>query len=134
MAKWKNQFCSIENASALHERVREILYTDSMFKSSACWQEVPVKDLIPGYPFLHRYDWYLQKYNIILELHGIQHYKMQNFGNLSFDLAKKEFENIKIRDSLKKEAAIENGYTYIEISYKEYNKLSAQHFKQLIFG
>lgn len=73
-------------------------------------------------------------HGIIIELHGIQHYKAQGFGNIGYEEKMKNFISQKNRDSSKKESAIAAGFKYIEISYKEENKLDAEYFKKLIFG
>ena len=58
-----------------------------------------------------RYDFYLPDYNLIIEIHGIQHYKDNIYFNTSF---KKEQEN----DKMKKELAKKNNIThYIVINY-----------------
>ena len=77
---WKNQYHYYEHASKFHNHIRKIFITDSFFKQLQCFQEVPVFDLVDTYPNRHdSIDWYLDEYNLVLELHGIQHYKMQSF-------------------------------------------------------
>lgn len=63
-----------------------------------------------------RYDFYLTDYNIIIETHGIQHYK-ESTGN-----RKKPIENEQENDRIKKEVAIYNGVeeeNYIVIDCRE---------------
>lgn len=133
-SRWTNQFSEIESASKFHNRARQILATDSLLRGFAAYQEVPVKDLVPGYPYTHFFDWYVEELNLIVELHGAQHYKVVNFGNNSYEEAQKQFKDIQTRDSRKKAAAIEAGYEYLAISYKEYTKLNAKRFRDLLFG
>lgn len=131
---WKNQYKQINGQSNFHEKVRDILTTDNLFKFSSCWQEVPCIDLIDSYPSRYdKYDWYLEAFNIILELHGKQHYSLQNFGNTGYDIAVQNFKGIQKRDKRKKRFALEAGYDYIEISYKDYQKLDADLLKQRLF-
>ena len=79
-------------------------------------------------------DWYIDELNTVLELHGVQHYKMQSFGSKdSYANQVKAFNNIKYRDNRKKYALINAGYTYIEISYKEISKLNSEYLKNKIW-
>lgn len=127
MKKWKTQYKKIDNASKFHEELREIFATHSFFKLLHCYQEVNVKDLIPNYEYgNHHYDWYIEELNLIIELHGKQHYMMTNFGNIGYDTAVKNFQDSKKRDSKKKKAAKENNFLFLEIDYKQYNKLNAE--------
>lgn len=62
----------------------------------------------------YRYDYYLIDYDIIVELQGIQHYEsVEAFGGMP------AFRKRKIADKLKRSAAIENGYTFLSISYSK---------------
>lgn len=58
----------------------------------------------------YRYDFYLEKYNTIIETHGMQHYETGlSFYNIEFDY----FEH---NDEKKKQLALENGIdNYIEL-------------------
>jgi very-short-patch-repair endonuclease len=82
---------------------------------------------------MHRVDWYIDEFRLIIELHGKQHYELVNFGNKSFMDAQKDFNNIQFRDNQKKTALLEAGYEYIEISYKDKNKLSGPYLQEEIF-
>lgn len=71
---------------------------------------------------------------LIIEVHGMQHYRITNLHNLS---AKKfnttpefEFNKIKQHDKFKKEFVISNGYYYLEIPYTSDNKKES--YKKLI--
>lgn len=55
----------------------------------------------------HKYDFYLPKYNAILETHGVQHYEQSSRGRS----LKEEQEN----DKAKMELALNSGYRYIVI-------------------
>lgn len=59
-----------------------------------------------------RYDFILEKYKIIIEVHGLQHYKLTGFHKLTGKSFEDEIQN----DLLKKTLALENGYKYIEIN------------------
>lgn len=60
----------------------------------------------------YRYDFYLIDYNIIIETHGMQHYKKRDFG--------RSFESEKKNDKTKHDIAIKNGisdYIVIDCRY-----------------
>ena len=132
--RWATQFEIIEGASAFHKRVGHILATDPLFRNTKCFQEVPVPDLLPDYPDRHRIDWWLEDYGIAVELHGAQHYKVVNFGNVSVRKAESDFNAILYRDNLKKTALLEAGFQYREIHYRYAKKLTPELFRQLVFG
>ena len=131
---WKNQYYLYEHASSFHNAVRDIFVTDKFFKQLNCFQEVPVYSLVDTYPNkLDAVDWYIDELNTVLELHGKQHFVLQTFGSKdSVFNQKKNFFNIKYRDNRKKYALIDSNYKFIEISYKDKNKLTADYLKQLI--
>lgn len=65
------------------------------------------------YKALLSYDFYLPDLGILLEYQGVQHYKPYTFGSKSHE----EFEEQFKRDSLKRDYAISNNYTLIEVPY-----------------
>lgn len=131
--KWKNQFKVIEANSKFHNRIREIFATDSFFKNMSCYQEVPVCELIEGYGARNQhYDWYVEELNLIIELHGRQHYQVVNYGNIGAGEAERSFRNQRERDSSKKHAALDAGYRYKAIHYRHRTKLTAELIKQLV--
>ena len=79
-------------------------------------------------------DWYIDELGVVLELHGQQHYKLTNYGNIPYQKAKKNFSNIQYRDNKKKLALKNAGYEYREISYKLQNKLTASKIKDIILS
>lgn len=131
--RWANQWKELPNQSAFHEEVRQILTSDSFLKGLKCYQEVPVVDLIEDYPdYRHRFDWYIDELNTVIELHGEQHYKPVNFGGQGYEETVSLFKQNQRRDSLKKEAAENAGFNYIAISYVLRKKLNATLFKEII--
>jgi hypothetical protein len=134
-SQWKNQYFEIESASILHNNLREIFISDNFFKNLKCFQEVPVAALVPSYKHnSHKVDWYIDELGIVIEVHGKQHYQMQNFGNSPYMDALKDFNNIRYRDNMKKSALIDAEYQYVEIHYKIAKKINAKILKELIFG
>ena len=62
---------------------------------------------------LLHYDFYLPKYNILIEYQGEQHYfPVEHFGGI------KKFEKQKEHDELKRKYALDNNYMLLEIPYK----------------
>jgi hypothetical protein len=132
--KWKNQFKTIDSASKFHQLVQEVFISDSYFRQLNCYQEVNLKDLVPGYSHHnHHFDWYIEELNTILEVHGRQHYSVVNYGNLAYDIAIENHQQIKNRDRIKMDAALEAGYEYRIVSYKDKKKISPDFLKELIF-
>lgn len=67
------------------------------------------------------YDFYIPKYNLLIEYQGIQHYEpVEIFGGV--ETFKKQINH----DNIKKEYAINNGYDLLEISYKVNNYENAK--------
>ena len=133
-ATWKNQFFLYESASDFHNSIRDIFCTDSYFKQIQCFQEVPVVYLVNNYDSNQEaVDWYIESYNLVIELHGNQHYKATAFGNMSYSEKQVSFNNIRYRDNKKKTALINANYNYLEIPYKLKDKLNADFLKQLIY-
>ena len=131
---WLNQFQLYPNASKFHNRIRDIFRTDTFFKGLQCYQEVPLSALVPSYPNNRdAIDWYVDELNVVLELHGRQHYEQVSFGYKPYDEAKKDFHNIQYRDNRKKTHLIDSGYSYVEISYQEEALLTSEYIKNKIF-
>lgn len=65
---------------------------------------------------LFRYDFYIPKYNLIIEYNGKQHYEETNF--FSFSL-----EKTQLHDRVKKAEAEEHGYNFLVISYLSFNNI-----------
>lgn len=69
-----------------------------------------------------RFDFYLPDYNILIEYQGKQHYELATFTKDKV-VAEYQFEQIKIRDAIKKQWAIDNGYRFLEIPYTAINQI-----------
>jgi len=61
------------------------------------------------------FDFYLPDFNMLIEFHGGQHYKFNEF----FHRTKECFKACQNRDKIKKDWAIANGYNFVEIKYDE---------------
>lgn len=67
-------------------------------------------------PHKYRYDFHLTGTNILLEYHGKQHYHpVKRFGGLG------ALEDVKKRDAIKVQLAIDNGFDLITLNYKHMN-------------
>lgn len=67
-------------------------------------------------PNRYRYDFFIPRLNLIIEYNGSQHYIYSPFF-------KKTLEEQKEIDIRKKRLALNNGYNYLIISYKEFDKI-----------
>ena len=63
------------------------------------------------------YDFYLSKYNLLIEYQGQYHESQQKNVN------KKKFETQKEHDRRKKEYALNNGYNFLEIWYWDFDNI-----------
>lgn len=132
---WLDQYHLYPNASKFHNTVRGFFISDSYFKNLKCYQEVPVKGLVPDYPNNYdAVDWFIDELNTVIELHGKQHYEKVMFGKKSFYESEQDFKKIKFRDNRKKTFLIEAGYNFVEISYKEAKNLTPEYIKNKIFN
>jgi len=125
------QFEYRESASRLHKAVGEVLRTSPLFKYQISYQEYPVKNVDPEYNFSHYFDWVIPGMFLVIECMGIQHEKIQDFSGHSEDAGISAFKEQKVRDKLKKAAAINNGWTYVEISYKDEKKITDEFIMSL---
>lgn len=63
------------------------------------------------------FDFYLEDNNILIEFQGIEHYKpIPFFGGV------KGFQTRQALDKIKKDYAVEHGYIFLEISYRDLKK------------
>lgn len=59
------------------------------------------------------FDFYIPSKNMLIEVHGIQHYKLNRMFHKSFE----NFQDRVIVDNIKLNWAKFNGYTYIALPY-----------------
>lgn len=84
-------------------------------------------DLVGKNNVLLRFDFYLPLENLIIEYQGIQHYIPQEYfgGETRF---KKQLDV----DTQKKEYCKENFINFVEISYKDFDKIDSEYIQQII--
>lgn len=85
---------------------------------------------IPNEKYIFYYDFYLPDYNILIEFHGIQHYKYIPY----FHKNQNGYEQQKIRDSWKVTLAKVKKNPLIEINYKQFKNMSEEQFEQLLIN
>lgn len=84
---------------------------------------------LPEIVSLLRYDFYLPEYRILIEFHGIQHYKYVPFLH-QYD--EDNFDKQKERDIFKKDHAQRFKYNLLEFNYKQLDTLSEKDFEELL--
>ena len=65
------------------------------------------------------FDFYIKKYNLLIEVDGEGHYEPIRFNGCSKKVAEKNFKDTKKRDKIKDEYCIDNNIPLLRISYKE---------------
>jgi hypothetical protein len=107
-----------DSASKLHKAVGDCLRSSLVFGGYEIYQEYPVTKIHndPSLSAFH-FDWVIPKLKIVWEAHGLQHYKPVKFGGISDEDAEVAFHDNRHRDMIKKEAALEAGWIYVEIPY-----------------
>lgn len=121
-----------QNASKLHKAVGKVLRNSSILGDFEVYQEYPVDRINTNYPnSRHHFDWVVPGLNLVIEVHGAQHFKVVRFGGTQED-AEEAFLNGQTRDLAKKRAAIEAGYTYIMIPYYDIKNVSEEYIYKLI--
>lgn len=68
----------------------------------------------------YRYDFYLPKYNILIEYHGEQHYNPRFYANMKGET----FEERQIKDRVKAILAEQHGIPLIIMSYQDHGKVT----------
>jgi len=107
-----------ENASKLHKAVGEVLRTGEAFGEHEAYQEYPVNRVNTDYPDgSHHFDWVIPDLGVVIECHGIQHFKVVDWEGGEPEKAIAAFKALKERDFAKREAAWAAGYIYVEIPY-----------------
>lgn len=67
-----------------------------------------------------RYDFFIEKYNLLIEFNGIQHYRFSNLWHKNLH----DFHRSLHRDWLKRKYAKDNNFNYLVISYKDLKNIS----------
>lgn len=119
-----------DSASKLHKHIGRVLRESKLFSHYKVYQEYPVNLINTSYPNAqHKFDWVILDLAIVIEVHGQQHYSATSFGS-NKDKAEL-FYDLKRRDKKKRDAAIDAGFTYLEISYDEIDKVDDRYIWDL---
>lgn len=105
-----------KNSSKIHKKIGDILKESSLFSNYKIYQEYHVSKINSEYKSnREKFDWVILDLKLIIEAHGKQHYEFNNhfYKDMSEFIAQQE------RDELKRQAAIDAGFTYIVIKYNE---------------
>jgi len=121
MRKTRTPTQSAKNASKLHRRVGELLTSEECpFKNYQIRQEYHVSMVNPDYSSnREKFDWVILGLNVVIEIHGEQHYRPVCFGGITIDKAKRNFLRRLELDQEKKEAAQEALWAYVVVKYDE---------------
>ena len=108
-----------KNASSYHRKMGQLL-EEMSFGGLGIYQEHIVRDICPDHPSpLDRFDFYIPSLNLVIEVHGEQHYKAATFGGISQQKADFNFAKGSLRDTDKALSAKKAGLIYIAFSYKD---------------
>ena len=66
-----------------------------------------------------KFDWAILKLNVIVEVHGEQHYGPVCFGGIDEEEAEEKFRKQQKVDAEKEKAARDAGWAYVVVSYEE---------------
>lgn len=121
-----------KSSSKLHRKVGEALRKEGgIFANFKTYQEYPVnrinKDFFSG---AYKFDWVVLDLFLVIEAHGQQHYQPIDFGGQGEKTARENFAFIQASDYSKKMAAINAGFTYIEIPYFDYDIITEDYIWQ----
>lgn len=110
-----------KNASKLHKRIGELLTSkNSIFANYELRQEYHVSKINPDYSSnREKFDWAILGLNVVIEVHGEQHFRPVCFGGVTADEAERNFRRRLELDEEKKLAAEEACWGYVVVKYNE---------------
>ena len=119
-----------KNASKLHKHVGELLV--QLYPGYEIRQEYCVSKVNPKFTSAReKFDWVIIKLNVVIEVHGEQHYLPVCFGGISEEKAIKNLEKRKKVDAKKQKAAEDAGWAYLVIPYWD-DRIKIESLKELI--
>lgn len=120
------------DTSILQSKVSD--YIKSLYNEIRHEEECTLSPINPKTGCRLRYDNEIIELKLIIEVNGIQHYKITTFTKLSAKhkgiSPEEEFECQKWKDKFKRDYAISHGYFYLEIPYYSDDKIET--YKSLI--
>ena len=107
-------YCNISKGEDEIEKylIKEDIHYIRDYRINDCINPITFKKL----PF----DFYLPKYNKIIEFHGEQHYKKTGY----FERSAGGLKGLQYRDKIKKDYCVNNNIELIEIKYTEINNIN----------
>ncbi len=122
------QYAFRQHASKLHKKLGEILRMPP-FNGFKVYQEYPVERILASFPNGRcKFDWVIQDLKIVIECHGEFHYKPIKIDHsMTDEEVARAFRELQERDELKKQAALDAGYTYLVIPYWDQVLLSTSY-------
>ncbi len=119
-----------KNASKLHKHVGQLLV--GLFPNYEVRQEYPVSKVHVGFKSnREKFDWVVLGLNVVVEVHGEQHYRPVCFGGITGDQAKRNFRKRQEVDWDKQDAAQRAGWAYLVVKYDE-KKMTAEELSSRI--
>lgn len=116
--KWRCEQCSSVKSNLEYkvEKALEELGVDFIYQKrfDNCRSD------ITNYPL--PFDFYIEKYNICIEVDGEQHFKVSKFGNESDEEALKNHERTVHYDNIKSKFCEEQNIPFLRIDYKQIRK------------
>jgi len=133
MSNSRFQYAYRENASRLHKAVGEVLRTGEAFGEHEAYQEYPVNRVNENYPdSSHHFDWVIPDLKVVIECHGIQHYKVVDWEGGEAEKAISAYKALKERDFAKREAAWDADWIYVEVPYWKEGDLDEKEILDMI--
>lgn len=133
MSNSRFQYAYRENASRLHKAVGEVLRTGEAFGEHEAYQEYPVNRVNEDYPdSSHHFDWVIPDLKVVIECHGIQHYKVVDWEGGEAEKAISAYKALKERDFAKREAAWAADWIYVEVPYWKEHDIDEKELLDLI--
>lgn len=123
MKKTKTPIQIAENASKLHRYIGKLLTSKaSPFKHYEIRQEYHVSMINPDYHSnREKFDWAILGLNVVIEIHGEQHFRPVCFGGITKNEAKYNFLRRLYLDIQKQEAAERALWAYVVVKHDEKN-------------
>jgi hypothetical protein len=117
-----------ENASYGHCHIGNLLRNSKYFKNYRIFQEYPVSRINPAIKNNKlKYDWVILDLKVVIEIMGVQHECPTRWSKQVTEQQMYEnFYDLQRRDRIKKNAAIDAGYTYIAIQYKDIDSVDEE--------
>jgi hypothetical protein len=127
MKRSRFQYEYRKSASSLHKKVGDCLRGSPLFDKYQIYQEYPVTRINPEYQDTsHHFDWVIPDLFLVIEVHGEQHRTPTDFSGKQEDGGILEFHRLIARDTAKRMACVEAGWTYIELWPEDVRTLTDQ--------